>query len=299
MDAPNCVSDILTLIISKLTIYKSPMTVIQLKNLIKEKDDRKLTKEQIETAIEKGIKENKLIIVKQGRYTKYTVKNSDNTKKKLPSKKVEREESTQPKKNLEKEYYVLQLSVSPGGARKFDLYLLDTLKAVFEVLQKDLVKDAVLAIWYGEEILLYRCRGDKSIEVIDLHQYITFYVGDFPPIKFDKNNKVIGYTFKDDIFNEEVKSNDDDSPIDFTLKDINEVHRYLNYDMYEIFRIMNKRGVNGSNMERYPPNVGVQIDLSSIPRIEEPIRFISELKEIEVDLDGETYTLNYGVNELE
>ena len=59
----------------------------------------------------------------------------------------------------------------------------------------------------------------------------------------------------DDIFNEEVKSNDDDSPIDFTLKDINEVHRYLNYDIYEIFRIMRKRDVNGSNMERYPPNL--------------------------------------------
>jgi hypothetical protein len=165
---------------------------------------------------------------------------------------------------------------------------------VWSVLQKDLSSPtgAGLAIWYGEEIILYRCRGHRVIETIDLHPFITFYIGDFPPIKFNRLNKIIGY------INEKSWGPDNSSkePIDFTKTNINEVYRYLNYDIYEIFRIIRKRGINSTNMERYPPNIGVQINLSSyIPRIEEPIRHLSETQ---VKINGTKYVLKPGYNDF-
>jgi len=223
-----------------------------------------------------------------------------NKKKEVKDKKKKTNNKTiTPKKKIPKkiskpkeEYYVLELSVDPGGARKNDFYLLSTLQAVWNVLQEELTRNAGLAVWYGEDILLYRCVNNKSTEVIDLHPFITFYIGDFPPIKFGKNNKVKGYT-KDN----SDSDNSDSDPIDFTLKDIDEVYRYLNYDIHRIFRIMKERNLGGTNMERYPPNVGVQIDLSSIPRIEEPdkrLRYNNEQRD--VDLDGIIYSLKPGLN---
>jgi hypothetical protein len=202
-------------------------------------------------------------------------------------------------------FYILELSVEPGGARKDIMYVLATLEQVYNELQKDLVRDAGLAIWYGEEILLHRCQLNKTnniaviIETIDLHERITYYVGDFAPIKFDENNDVIGY-HKSSLYGEESKSFDDSSPIDFTSKDIQEVYRYLYYDVNEIFRIIRSRGENGSNMERYPPNIGVQIDLSKIPRIEEPIRYFQR-KITLVTLDKGVTTekeLDFGPNDF-
>jgi len=96
-------------------------------------------------------------------------------------------------------FYILELSVEAGRSKKDIMYVLATLEQVYNELQKDLVRDAGLAIWYGEEILLHRCQLNKTnniaviIETIDLHERITYYVGDFAPIKFDENNDVIGY----------------------------------------------------------------------------------------------------------
>lgn len=197
------------------------------------------------------------------------------------------------------EFYILELSVKPGGARKHHLHVLPTLASIYRTLQEDLVKDVELAIWYGQEILLHRCRLDNYkghvIETIDLHDKITFYIGNFEPIRFDKTNKIIGY-HKSQLFDTNYKHTDDPSPIDFTSKDIQEVYRYLNYDIYEVFRIMKQRNINGSNMERYPPNVGVQIDLSSIPRIEEPLRYLRE--NIHIPINNYTYELSKGFNDL-
>jgi len=203
-------------------------------------------------------------------------------------------------------FYILELSVEPGGARKDIMYVLATLEQVYNELQKDLVRDAGLAIWYGEEILLHRCQLNKTnniaviIETIDLHERITFYVGDFAPIKFDEDGNIIGYHKSSTIFDDTHVPFNDPSPIDFTSKDIQEVYRYLNYDVQEIFRIIRARGENGSNMERYPPNVGVQIDLSKIPRIEEPMRYFRR-KITLVTLDKGVTTekeLDFGPNDF-
>jgi hypothetical protein len=199
------------------------------------------------------------------------------------------------------DFYILELSVEPGGARKDVMHVLETLERVFNVLQKDLVHDAGLAIWYGEEILLHRCKLEKPfnsitiIETIDLHDKITFYVGDFSPIKFNKENEIVGY-HKSELFDENYKDLNDPSPIDFTSKDIQEVYRYLYYDINQIFRIMRERGESGSNMERYPPNVGVQIDLSKITRIENPIRYFQG--KLTLKKNDDIIKLKFGENDF-
>ena len=196
------------------------------------------------------------------------------------------------------EFYALELSVEPGGARKHVMHILAKLEHVYDELQKDLIRDAGLAIGYGEEILLHRCQLNNSsgvaivIETIDLHTRITFHVGDFAPIKFDADQKVIGY-HKSEFY----APISEESPIDFTSKDIQEVYRYLNYDINEIFRMIRASGQNGSNMERYPPNVGVQIDLTRIPRIENPIRRWRHHK-IRFEQDGEIRDVKPGLNDF-
>lgn len=180
--------------------------------------------------------------------------------------------------NKEEYFYILQISVEPGGARKHDIHVLSRLIDVHQILQEDLVKDAGLAIWYGEDIFLHRCKcsisqGQRTYEVIEtinLHPKITYHVGDFAPMKFNEDDEIIGY-HKSDIFGPKYNFNDPD-PIDFQSKDINEVYRYLYYDTLNIFRIIAERGDSGSNMEQYPPTIGVQIDLHGIPRIENPLR---------------------------
>ena len=206
-----------------------------------------------------------------------------------PKKTKKRVSKPTPKKV--EEFYILELSVKPGGARKNDVYLLWTLTEVFDVLQKELINNADLAIWYGEEILLHRYRNNKIAETTDLHPLITFYVGDFPPIKFGPKNKVIGYK-PDDTFTKY-----DRGPIDFTKKNIGEVHRYLYYDTREIFRIMAEKGVSGSSIEHLPPNVGVQVDLTKMPRIDEPVSQY-DAKPRTITLDGEKVTLQYGLNDF-
>lgn len=197
------------------------------------------------------------------------------------------------------EFYILEISVEPGGARKNDVHLLFSLVQVHKVLREDLINDAHLAIWYSENLLLHRCKKEdeiaKIIDTIDLHERITFYIGNFEPIRFDKENNIIGY-IRSEIFDDSHKSIDDPSPIDFTSKDIEEVYRYLNYDVHEIFRIMKSKGINGSNIERYPPNVGVQIDLSGIPRIETERQ--SKIHDIKVKFGEEIIKLSFGLNDF-
>ena len=173
------------------------------------------------------------------------------------------------------EFYILELSVKPGGSRKHVMHVHTSLTTIYRVLQQDLIEDASLAIWYGEEIILHRCLNYKVIESIDLHPYITYYVGEFPPIKFDDDNDVIGFKKSSVLGHDPMRAD----PIDFDKLKLDEVYRYLLYDTYEIFRIMEKEGIVSSNMDRYPPNVGVQIDLSNIPRIKDVSHYRDFLKD--------------------
>lgn len=225
----------------------------------------------------------------------FLLKTKEINREKLKSKNVEN------KYHIKMEFYILELSVEQGGARKHDIYVLPTLKEVYRTLQNDLVRDTDLAIWYGEEIFLHRCKfvnskKAKIIQTLDLHERLTFYVGEFPPIKF-KNKTVVGY-IKSNCFDKSYKSIDDQEPIDFTSNDLQEVYRYLHYDLHARFRIMKEMGINGSNIESYPPNVGVQIDLSQLPRIEEPMRY-PKVKTFKIKLGDDTKTLSFGYNSLE
>lgn len=190
-------------------------------------------------------------------------------------------------------FYILEIYAEPP-ADKHVFYVASDLTEVHGHLQKDLTRDPDLAICYGEQIELHKCkllnksRGEAIvISSFDLHPTLTFFVGDFQPIRFDEEQKVIGFT------NFLEQSPSDADPIDFSSTNLQEVHRYLMYDVYEIFRIMREQGVQGSNMERYPPRVGVQIDLSFLPRAENPVR---HLNSIVVTLKGEKLELNHGIN---
>ena len=167
------------------------------------------------------------------------------------------------------EFYILELSVESGGSSKHVLHVLANLSRVFKTLQVDLTTDAYHALIYGETIDLYRCKTTQKpphvveiIEVTDMHPFLTFYVADFKPIKFNEDNEIIGFTTED------IDSYYSSESVDFKSDSTMELAKYLQLEITDIFKIMKKRGITGSNIERIPPTVGVVINLSTFPRNE-------------------------------
>ena len=100
-------------------------------------------------------------------------------------------------------YYRLHFVVQPGGSRKTEYYVLGTLDEVKEAAQEDLASSsgAYHAIFYGEDISLQCWHDGQRLDIIDLHPYITYYLGDGnAPLRF----KGTGDSRLFDVYDEEI-----------------------------------------------------------------------------------------------
>ncbi len=103
-------------------------------------------------------------------------------------------------------YYILEIEVSPGGARKDDYYVLNNLEDIKKALEKDFSEqgEIYLLTWYGEDVNLMICKDNAVMKTINLLPFIKVRLDGYPEISFNNDGKLIGFNFeKDDKENEE------------------------------------------------------------------------------------------------
>ena len=87
-------------------------------------------------------------------------------------------------------YYMLEISCSPGGARKGDYYIYDTLNEIKHSLATDLYSDLYMAASYGECIFLYVIERNQLMQKIDLLPYIIISIEGIFDIQFEDGDPV-------------------------------------------------------------------------------------------------------------
>lgn len=91
-------------------------------------------------------------------------------------------------------FYLLELWVGPGGARKADYYLFNTREEIKQALVDDLSQQRLgpyLVLWYGEIINLFAYSEGKIVWKKDLHPYITFYLPGYPPLQGTADGRIL------------------------------------------------------------------------------------------------------------
>ena len=69
-------------------------------------------------------------------------------------------------------YFLIELSIDPGGARKDLVHVVASAAEVRAIVEADLIEDAYLAVGYGETVLLKEFVSGKLQRTIDLHPHI-------------------------------------------------------------------------------------------------------------------------------
>jgi len=190
--------------------------------------------------------------------------------------------------------YILHLWVEPGGADKSNYYYVNTLQEVVDILYHEL-KDPYLPVWYGMTITLYICKKIKSkspkyIPYInfDLMPYVKYQIGEFAPIEFKESDSLpIGFIKDSDI------EMDEPGPFNFKVKEVNEVARYLKYNLYERVRIMQNQGIKWPEKDPIKTHVIVTISnniFTDIPN------YKSSRKYDKIEIIGWNQDFNYGLN---
>lgn len=98
-------------------------------------------------------------------------------------------------------FYLLELSVVPGGARKGDYYAFNTLDEIKNALMEDFhahSSELYILLWYGETVKLYVYENSEIIKIIDILPKITVKIPDYPEMTFSEEGKLIGFDFDKD-----------------------------------------------------------------------------------------------------
>ena len=96
------------------------------------------------------------------------------------------------RQNPDASFYALEVSVEPGGAREYLLFLLNDLDAVRQETENCLAHSAYLMLWYGRTIQLTTFHDGQAVDAISLMPFITYYIGDLPPLHFDDKGNPTG-----------------------------------------------------------------------------------------------------------
>lgn len=206
--------------------------------------------------------------------------------------------------------YVLHAWVEPGGSSKSDYYYLTTSEEVKKTLLSSL-RDPYLAVWYGLNLTLYICEEvslstDKKkkkekeqkeiipiyqqVESIDMLPFIKYQIGKFAPIEFLSSNSLpVGY------FRDRSISADDEGPINFESRNVNEVNRYLKFGIYELFRKMEAEGITGTNEKPSQPDVSIEISEKYYDKVPD---LNGKMKHTKIYFKQHDECLNYGLNRL-
>lgn len=98
-------------------------------------------------------------------------------------------------------YFRLHFVVQPGGSRKTEYHVLGSLDEVKVAAHDDLssADGAYHALFYGEDISLQCWHDGQRLDIIDLHPYITYYLGEGDaPLRFKTSGDAPLFDFYDD-----------------------------------------------------------------------------------------------------
>jgi hypothetical protein len=87
-----------------------------------------------------------------------------------------------------KSCYLLELSVEPGGARRWDVFAYNSPEHIRRCLEQEFLGTdadatelaAYLAVWYGETIKISIVDDGRVVRTLDLHPFIRVRIGDGP-----------------------------------------------------------------------------------------------------------------------
>lgn len=91
-------------------------------------------------------------------------------------------------------FYVLELWVAPGGARKAHYYLFNNIEEAKQALVDDLSPQGIgphLALCYGETINLLAYVSGEQVWKKDLHPFIIFHLPDYPPLQGTADGRIL------------------------------------------------------------------------------------------------------------
>lgn len=97
------------------------------------------------------------------------------------------------KNNPDASFYVLELSVQPGGSREWTMFVSNNVEDIKSALDESLgAGGAYMTLWYGREIWLRTYIDGEKKPDINLLPFITYQVDGYPPIGFEENGKTTG-----------------------------------------------------------------------------------------------------------
>lgn len=189
------------------------------------------------------------------------------------------------------EYYVLNISCEPGGARKSIAFVHDDIRKIQNSLIKDLKNDLWLSLFYGETFLfqVVNKNGDIIFD-LDIFKYIEIDLD-----IYDENNssKKLG-SLKDELFRNKIKN----------IKRFN--YNFVKYNTSE-FRLNATGNINNSDLSKEEKiSIHITIDWKTITQ-----KLIDVLGEnlpckskhnkgnIIYKFDGYTITVRFGLNNFD
>ncbi|GCE07576.1 hypothetical protein KDAU_49050 [Dictyobacter aurantiacus] len=107
-------------------------------------------------------------------------------------------------------FYLLELWVDPGGARKADYYLFSGVEEIKQALADDLSQQRLgpyLVLWYGEVINLFVYSEGKMVWKKDLHPYITFHLPGYPPLQGTADGYILDVSNVDLLPSDQTRQN--------------------------------------------------------------------------------------------
>jgi hypothetical protein len=166
-------------------------------------------------------------------------------------------------------FYMLEISCSPGGARKGDFYVYNTLNEIKNALVNDFCDctGIYMAAWYGERIFLYIVDDGQLIHKIDLLPRVLIAIEGIFDIQFEDREPEITRLFR--LLKDE---NEDDKEILGNLTfGLLEIQRFVSDDLSEVKLISSLECSSDDipkNLIRSQYMIYVDIDWSNITIIQ-------------------------------
>ena len=96
------------------------------------------------------------------------------------------------KRNPNASFYALEVSVEPGGAREYLLFLLNSQPAVQQELDRCLIAQSYLMLWYGRSITVTTFQNGSTVDTLSLMPYITYQISGYPTLGFTEKGEPTG-----------------------------------------------------------------------------------------------------------
>lgn len=102
-------------------------------------------------------------------------------------------------KIVKKSFYALEISVDPGGTRKAEVHIHNSIAAIQNALEAELEKagNIYLLTWYGEDVTLQTYQSGRQTQKINLLPFIRINIKRYPEMWFNDKGQLQGIKFRD------------------------------------------------------------------------------------------------------